>query len=399
MAVARPGPGTWVAATRRRRRRRRRAVGAAGAAGVSVGAFIGPPGGWSRVGATVPTAPARWRAGTRGRRARDRRFGSRTLWYVRRTTPLRVDVAASASSSVLGDVVLDPRAPCLAPFVGLLGPGASWTRASARFRPTLALVVDRERLATERRAETGHVRTAGRPRRRHVEAARRRHRRERAAARHRASPLGPVPLSGGSTAASSWPSLVPERREAAGRDLDDAALAARPVLRRLRRTPRRATLRGRARVPDARRHAAEPGREALDAFVAASEGRTDEFAGYVDGLAVSGAGSSPPASTASSAATSRSAPPRYRVGCPSRSSRGGGTTRRRLSRRPLVRRARPRGPAAPGLSRAVGRARTCVEAYCDGVDQLASTTGRPAPTSARSKGRLSRSPIRCFHVP
>ena len=33
-------------------------------------------------------------------------------------------------------------------------------------------------------------------------------------------------------------------------------------------------------------HAAEPGREALDAFVAAGEGRTDEFAGYVDGLAM-----------------------------------------------------------------------------------------------------------------
>ena len=106
--------------------------------GVRVGGFIGPPGEWWRVGSPAPDGTyvlARWDAGTV--EVLDDIVGSRTVWYAMDEQRLVVSTSQRALAAVLGDVVLDPRAPAWLLSSGTLGPLGRGTRASARFRPTL----------------------------------------------------------------------------------------------------------------------------------------------------------------------------------------------------------------------------------------------------------------------
>jgi hypothetical protein len=274
-AAAPSSHGAWV----------ERGAGAPdGATGVCVGAFIGPHDGWSRVGADPPDgtwALARW----------DREHvelltdvcGSRTLWYVLTDDAFFASTSQRALVVLLGGFELDPAAVAWLLSSASLGPETSWDARVRRVPPDARVTLDRAawRVATRQRPATFAPSGDG--------ASQLARLRDALASACRTLDVDHdrwvLPLSGGCdsrvllanlVAAGVRPRCVTWTKRGSLRNpLSDVSIA-RAVARRFRVEHEVIVLDECDIGLDA----------ALDCFVAASEGFTDEFGGYVDGLGV-----------------------------------------------------------------------------------------------------------------
>lgn len=255
--------------------------------GVRVGGFIGPPGAWWGVGSPAPDgtyALVRWDAGTV--EVLDDVVGSRAVWYTMDDAAFAVSTSQRALAALLGGLKLDPRAPAWLLSSGTLGPLGAWDERAKALPPDARLVLDRTTWRVTEHRRTAAFAPRGRSRRGHVDALA-----EAIDASCAALDLDHerwlLPLSGGLDSrvilmalrrGGARPRAVTWTTPSSLRDpLSDARVA--------RRVARRFGVAHEFVVLD---HAETGGADALDAFVAAGEGRTDEYAGYIDGLAMWG---------------------------------------------------------------------------------------------------------------
>jgi hypothetical protein len=253
--------------------------------GVRVGVFTGVTPDWCRPGAPTPDGTyvmARWDDGTL--EVLNDVIGSRTAWYVMDDEQLLVSTSQRALAALLHGVTVDPRATAWFLSSGTLGPLGAWDSRVRTLPPDARLSVDRtawRATVVQRPAVFAPVR---RSRRAHVDAL-------GEAIDASCAGLGIsherwlLPLSGGLDsrtillalrACDAHPRAVTWTTRRSLRDpLSDARVADLVAWR--------FGVDHRHIVVD---HPEEPDPSALDAFVAAGEGRTHEFAAYVDGLAM-----------------------------------------------------------------------------------------------------------------
>ena len=251
--------------------------------GAYVGVLDGEPEGWWRVGAGAPDgtyALVRW-DGLSVELVADV-CASRTLWFTSTRDLFLVSTSQRALVALLGSYELEPAAVSWMLSSGTLGPEVSWDARLRRLAPYARVTLDRAQWTTSERSETA----AYAPR-----------------AGDRASHIARVRSALLSTCAAFQPNLDRWPLALSG-GVDSRVLLA--AFAELGRLPRCITWATRASLRDplsdvsiaravARRFGAEheiipldarPGlaEEAIDRFVAANEGRNDDFVAYVDGM-------------------------------------------------------------------------------------------------------------------
>lgn len=255
--------------------------------GTYLGGLFGLPSGWSRVGAAAPDgtyALARYDADTV--ELLTDVCATRAVWWTLTKDSLLASTSQRALVALLGDLELDPVAAAWLLSSGTLGPETAWDRRLKPLPPDSRLVLDRVAWRCDVRRTPAEFTAAPGGRQQQV-------------ARLREAIVATcgeldldlsrwlLPLSGGLdsrvilagiSAHGSRPACITWTTKASMRHPFSDATIARRVARRF----------------DADHHyeiLAEPGQGvawALDHFVAGGEGRTDEFAGYVDGCAMWG---------------------------------------------------------------------------------------------------------------
>lgn len=259
--------------------------GDSGRGGAYVGVLFGAPQGWWRVGADPPDgtcALMRWDA--RAVQLHTDACASRALWYALTDEAFLASTSQRALVALLGSFDLEPQAVSWMLSAGTLGPEVSWDARLRRMPPDARLTLDRSSWDLDLHVTPVYYRPTDGDRRSNV-ARVRDALSETCAALELALERWPLALSGG---------------------VDSRALLAVLVRQGLR--PRCITWTTRASLRDplsdvsvARLVAARVGVEheilvldpppdgaaaAVERFVAAGEGMTDEFSGYVDGLAM-----------------------------------------------------------------------------------------------------------------
>jgi hypothetical protein len=252
---------------------------------VCLGGLVGGDGGWSATGAGRPDgsyAVCRWDSG-RLELVTDN-LASRTIWYVLDGDVFLASTSQRALVSLLGDFRLSSGAVAWLASSGSLGPDGGWDTRLRMAPPAAVLTLDRRTWTTRCAAESLDPHPEALPDKVHLQ-------RWRDAILETCRELEVsldtwlLPLSGGLDSRVLLAALIAADRRprcvtwGLRRSLDDPANDA-VVARRLAEHYRL----------DHRFLATDmddtPARVVIDRFLAAGEGRTDQIAGYLDGLCV-----------------------------------------------------------------------------------------------------------------